>query len=384
MGIVDFQAIEPCPHRPPCPGCPRYGEAGLAPAAVARLAALAAKAGLPPPRVLEGARFQYRLRARLMVRGRSLSPRIGIFEAGSHRVVDMPHCRVHHPLVNRVAAAARAAIRATRTRPYAERSHEGLLRALQVVVERQSQTAQLVLVGNGGDPAPLEPLAEAMAAALGSALHSLWWNGQPARSNVILGPHWRRWLGPEAVRETIGGVEVFFPPGAFGQSHLDLADQIVGRVHDWVPAGARIAELYAGCGAIGLGLLRRCAALVLNESAPDALRGLALGLAARPEPERARARIAAGAAGELARELVSGAELAIVDPPRKGLDPPLLDALCAAPPARLAYLSCDLDSFERDAARLLAGGRLQLAELCAYDLFPNTAHVETLARFEAV
>src|SRR5262249_9461117 len=216
-----------CPHRPPCRGCPRYREAGLAPAAIARLAALAAKAGVPPPRVCEGARFHYRLRARLMVRGRAGSPRLGIFEAGSHRVVEMPHCRVHHPLVNRVALAVGAAIRATRRRPYAEPSHEGVLRALQVVVERESQTAQVVLVGNGAEPALLEPLAEALAAGLGSALHSLWWNGQPARSNVILGPHWRRWLGPEAVRESIGGVDVFFPPGAFGQSHLDLADSMV-------------------------------------------------------------------------------------------------------------------------------------------------------------
>src|SRR5262249_43397507 len=127
---------------------------------------------------------------------------------------------------------------------------------------------------------------------------------------------------------------VFFPPGAFGQSHLDLADSMVRRVHDWVPTGARVVELYAGCRPIGLGLVRRAAMLVLNESAPDALRGLALGLAARPEEERARARVAAGGAGELSPALLSGAEVAIVDPPRKGLDSAVLDALCAEPPGR--------------------------------------------------
>jgi 23S rRNA (uracil1939-C5)-methyltransferase len=356
----------------------------VAAAALSRLGALAHRAGLPPPRVSAGAHFHHRVRARLMVRGRAPSPKLGIFEAGSHRVVDIPRCRVHHPLVNRVAAAVRDAIRATGTRPYAERSHVGELRALQVVVERESQTAQLVLVGNAAEPARLEPLAEALASALGPALHSLWWNGQPARSNAILGPHWLCWRGPEAVRETIAGVDVFFPPGAFGQSHLDLADTIVSRIHDWVPAGARVAELYAGCGPIGLGLLARSAAVALNEQTQDALRGLALGLEARPAEERARARIAPGAAGEVAAELLAETDVAIVDPPRKGLEPAALDALCAAPPARLVYLSCDLDSFERDAARLLAGGRLRLAELVAYDLFPNTGHVETLARFESV
>ena len=68
---------------------------------------------------------------------------------------------------------------------------------LQVVVERASQRAQVVLVGNAADPAPLAPLASALEDLLASELHSLWWNGNPARTNVILGPHWHRFSGPE-------------------------------------------------------------------------------------------------------------------------------------------------------------------------------------------
>ncbi len=86
-----------------------------------------------------------------MVRGRARSPKIGIFQAGTHDVVDIPRCRVHHPLVNDVGAALREAIRATGTRPYTERTHTGALRAVQIVVERASRTAQLVLVGNADD-----------------------------------------------------------------------------------------------------------------------------------------------------------------------------------------------------------------------------------------
>jgi len=364
------------------------------PAALARLARIASEAGAPPPGVLAGAAFGFRVRARLMVRGRAASPKIGIFQAGSHRIADIPHCGVHHPRINEVAAAVRAAIRATGVEPYADRAHRGALRALQVVVERASGRAQVVLVGNAREPAPLAPLADALAASLGEALHSLWWNGQPERTNAVLGPLWHRWRpaqppphAPEGyaeeagcVRETIGGAAVFFPPGAFGQSHLDLADRLVARVHDQAPDGARVAELYAGCGAIGLGLLARSTAVSFVESAPDAVRGLALGVAARPAAERARARVVAATAEEAVGAL-AGADLVITDPPRKGLAPAVVAALAAAPPARLVYVSCDLDSFERDAARLAAAG-MRLAELTACDLFPNTHHVETLARFE--
>lgn len=372
---------EPCPHRPPCPGCPRYGEPGIAREAQEVLGAIARDAGLGAPRVVEGERFGFRHRARLMVRGRATSPKIGIFREGTHEIVDIPRCRVHHPLVNEVAAALREAARATGVRPYADSTHAGVLRAVQIVIERATRSAQVVLVTNGASPDPIRALAAALVRGLGASLHSLWWNGQPERSNAILGPRWQRLHGPEAVRESIGGADVFFPPGAFGQSHLDLADRLVAAVHALVPDGARVAEYYCGVGPIGLGLLARAAQVVFVESAPGALRGLELGLAARPAAERARATAVAGEAGA-SLDALSGADVVIADPPRKGLDAPLAHALAASPPARFVYVSCDLASFRRDLEELRAERRLRLVSLDAYALFPNTAHVEALACFE--
>ena len=74
--------------------------------------------------------------------------------------------------------------------------------------------------------------------------------------------------------------------------------------------------------------------------------------------------------------------MVIVDPPRKGLDPEVLSALCAAPPRRLVYVACGLESFLSDERALTAGGRLRLTDLAAYDMFPHTEHVETLAVFD--
>ena len=369
-----------CPHRPPCPGCPRWGEPGIDADVADRLAELAHEAGLSPPRVIAGARLGYRHRARLSVRGRANSPKLGIFQEGTHRIVDIPRCHVHHPLVNRVAGAVRRAVRETATPPYAERPHRGALRSVQVVVERASQRAQVVLVGNAEDPAPLEPLARALAPLLPDELHSLWWNGNPERTNVILGPHWQRFSGPEAVCERIGSVEVFFPPGAFGQNHLELADRLVEQVHAWIPDGQRVLELYAGCGPIGLPLLGRSREVAFNEVSPAGLHGLALGLAARPELERARARIVPGEAGA-ALEALAACDTVIADPPRQGLDAGLLEALIAQPPERLIHASCDATTFLAQARRLGERSPLRLRELLAFDFFPQTRHVETLALF---
>jgi tRNA/tmRNA/rRNA uracil-C5-methylase (TrmA/RlmC/RlmD family) len=369
-----------CSHRPPCPGCPRFGEPGIAAAALATLAAVCAEAGLAAPEPIEGTAFGYRHRARLAVRGRAASPKVGLFQEGSHRIVDIPSCPVHHPLVNEVAAALKDAVRRTGVTPYADRAHRGLLRYVQVVVERSSASAQVVLVANAESPETLESLAAALSERLGARLHSLWWNGNPARTNTILGPSWSRLSGPPAVCEWLNGARVFFPPGAFGQSNLPLFERLVARAAGWVPDHARVVEFHAGCGAIGLGLLPRVARLACNEAAPASLEGLAMGLAVRPEIERARATVLSGPAADHAA-VVRDADVVIVDPPRRGLDDTLLAALLDAPPARLIAVSCNPEAFAREARALLAAGRLRLDAVVPWALFPHTGHVETLARF---
>ena len=317
------------------------------------------------------------------MRGRSASPKIGIFQRGSHRIVDIPSCIVQHPQINRVAAVVKQGLRQLEIAPYAERAHVGQLRALQVVIERSSSSAQVVLVCNGSTPDSVAPLLDFVSRELGAGLHSLWWNGNPERTNTLLGELWARHSGPEAIRETIGGADVFFPPAAFGQANLPLADALVARVHEWV-RGAEVAEFYSGSGAIGLGLVGSGRHVTFNERAEGGLRGLELGIAALPEVARAGVRCVPGGAGEIIDEVgaLAAFDTMIVDPPRRGLDAALTAALVASPPARLIYVSCSLDSLERDISTLEPG--LRLSELVAFALFPFTDHVETLARFERV
>lgn len=367
-----------CPHRPPCPGCPRFGALDPAPDATRELAAFCARHGV----VLEvqtGAREQFRHRARLMVRGRAGAAKIGIFAEGSHRVVDIPSCPIHHPLINRAAAALKVSMRELGTSAYADAPHAGLVRALQIVVERSTQTAQVMLVCNSADSRSARPLLERLAQRLGPALHSLWWNGNPERTNTIVGPHLEHVSGPAAVSELLGGARVFYPPAAFGQNNLDLFERLLAQIHAGVPRSRDVVELYAGSGAIGLGLAARSSSVVFNEIGAASLAGLSLGLDALPPDERSRCRVVPGPAEAAVAEIRSD-RVVIVDPPRKGLDPGVLEALTRVGPERLAYVSCGLGSFLRDAEALARGG-LQLETATLYDLFPYTAHVETLAWF---
>ncbi len=371
-----------CPHRPPCPGCPRFGEPGLAATTVTTLAALAQTHGLPAEvPVVSGTTTGFRLRARLAIRGRSNSPKLGLFELGTHRVVHIPNCSVQHPLINRVASVVRRALVDTHVSCYSEKAQLGLARYLQVVVERSSQTAQVVLVANSPTPEPLGGLFAALRESLGADLHSLWFNANGGRSNTILGPEFVRLHGPASVVERFGGAAIHYPPGAFGQNNLDVAEMLIAELRREVPRGARVAEFYAGVGAIGLSLADRVCELRMNEVGEQSLAGLALGLAELDAATRAKITVVAGPAGALCAA-ADGVDVVIADPPRKGLDPELLEFLCKVPPDRLLYVSCGLESLLTDTARLTASGKLRLRRLTAFNLMPFTEHVETLACFE--
>jgi 23S rRNA (uracil1939-C5)-methyltransferase len=368
-----------CPHQPSCPGCPRLAEPGLPPEPLARLQALAARAGAAAPLVHESPPTAFRYRARLAIRGRADAPKLGIFEAGSHRAVHIPRCLVHHPVINRVAARVRDTLARHRIPTYSDAAHAGVARYLQVVVERATERAQVTLITNDSIPDQLASCFSDLEAALAHDLHSLWWNGNPERTNTILGPHWQLLSGPPHVADVSGDARIFYPPNAFGQSNLDLAMQLAARVRELARPAQRITEYYAGVGAIGLGLAETASALHLNELGEGSLAGLAHGIAALPDSVKADVTVHPGAAGSHA-QLVAQSDFVIADPPRKGLDPELLQALQKTPPQRFAYVSCDIDSFERDAAQLLESFRLSALE--AVDLFPHTEHLETLALFE--
>jgi tRNA/tmRNA/rRNA uracil-C5-methylase (TrmA/RlmC/RlmD family) len=370
-----------CPHRPPCPGCPRFGERGIAPAVQRVLNELARAHGLPEVAAISGQTAGFRHRARLAIRGRLGSPKLGLFEFGSHRVVHIPNCSVHHPLINHVAAVVRRALVDAQVTSYSDIPHLGLARYLQVVVERSSQTAQVVIVANSATPEPLAACLNLIRGQLGSDLHSLWFNANCERSNTVLGSELHHWCGPASVVENFGGAQVHYPPGAFGQNNLEIAQSILELLRCQIPQGARITEFYAGVGAIGLSLLAQASDIRMNEVSPHSLHGLELALEQLDSASRAKISVVPGPAGA-ARQAASGAQVVIADPPRRGLDPELTEYLSEQPPERFLYLSCELNSLLRDTAQLTSRGKLRLRALTAFNLLPFTEHVETVARFE--
>jgi tRNA/tmRNA/rRNA uracil-C5-methylase (TrmA/RlmC/RlmD family) len=143
----------------------------------------------------------------------------------------------------------------------------------------------------------------------------------------------------------------------------------------------RFIELYAGIGFLTLPIARRGLVGVAIESDRSALSDLAFNLEAAgltKQIEIVRGRV------ESRRDLgkrLRKADLLVVDPPRVGLEASVRAAIATHGPSRIVYVSCDPATLARD-LRVLAAGGYRLSSVCALDLFPQTPHVEVVARLD--
>jgi 23S rRNA (uracil1939-C5)-methyltransferase len=185
--------------------------------------------------------------------------------------------------------------------------------------------------------------------------------------------------GTPTITETVS------PPGpslsrhapSFFQGNRFLVGALASRVVD-LARGERVVDLYSGVGLFALGIAARGAEVLAVEgdemSGADLVRN-AEALTATVDVLRAPVEDA------LQEAPATRPDTIVVDPPRTGLSPAALEGVLRWEAARVVYVSCDPPTLARDAKMLLAGG-CQLTSLEAFDFFPNTPHVETLAVFD--
>jgi tRNA/tmRNA/rRNA uracil-C5-methylase (TrmA/RlmC/RlmD family) len=163
---------------------------------------------------------------------------------------------------------------------------------------------------------------------------------------------------------------------SFFQGNRHLVGEMVRAVVEQAP-GECCADLYAGVGLFAVALAARGSDVLAVEG--DPMSGTDLELNAEPWPRLEVARTSVEAA--LVRLRPGAFETIVVDPPRTGISADALAGLVRLRADRVVYVSCDPPTLARDAGRLVASG-YRLVTLRAFDLFPNTAHVETMAVFE--
>jgi 23S rRNA (uracil1939-C5)-methyltransferase len=169
--------------------------------------------------------------------------------------------------------------------------------------------------------------------------------------------------------------------GVFAQSNAGLFEPLAAAVVGAAGAGALACDFFAGAGFFTLGLARRFERVLALESNRAAARDLDHNLAVAG---LSNVRVSAARLEHALRDGSLDGErpdAIVLDPPRTGLPPDSSDALAQLAPSRIVYLACDPATQARDVGYLIGSG-YRLARLEAFDLFPQTPHVESLAVLE--
>ncbi len=304
-------------------------------------------------------------------------PRVGFFRARSHEVIDAEDCLLQPLAATRLREAFKLWMERYQVPAYDERVHGGLIRHFYVRVNRRGQSLCAV-IANGTDLLHQEELVQALRRAepdLAGVVLSV----NQEKTNVILGKTQRCLWGRDYLEDTLCGLTFRLSVPSFYQVNREQAEVLYGRALAFAGLTGRetVLDLYCGIGTITLVMARQAGRAIGAEVIPAAVED-AKANAARNEVTNAEFLCAdAAQAAQTLADRGLRPDVICVDPPRKGLAPAVIDAIVQMAPQRLVYVSCDPATLARDVKRMEEQGYvLQRAE--AVDLFPRTAHVETV------
>ena len=298
----------------------------------------------------------------------ALSREAGFRQRGSRRVVAVEHCEISHPLISKLLATLNDMIRDGRIPDLWGKNW------VETRVIPQGDTAKLALILEGVRNVDLaaEPDLRAVLDALTTIPEAMSVSYRTPSGAV------EPFAGPSMVGVEIMGKTIQFPPGAFFQASVEMLPTAISRMRALaaIQADESVLDLYCGVGIFGLFMAedaRRVIGIELDKQAIAAARETAAqwGLQNIEFLD---------VPAEKVTEDLPHVDVAVVDPPRTGMDPRVLRAVAGSAPSRIVYLSCEPSTLARDAALLHEEGyRAERLELL--DFFPQTYHIETLALF---
>ncbi len=188
-------------------------------------------------------------------------------------------------------------------------------------------------------------------------------------------------VGERVFTEIVDGVVFEIPADGFFQNNTDGAETLVRLVAETleIEPGDTLLDGYCGVGLFGATVGRSAARVVGVESTHGAAKYARSNMSAAGVEHN----IISGSFTKDIDKLDEYWDVAVVDPPRKGLGQRGVEAVTAAMPRRIAYVACDPASLARD-ARLLETFGYEFVEATPVDMFPQTYHIEIVARFDRV
>ncbi|MEA5573389.1 23S rRNA (uracil(1939)-C(5))-methyltransferase RlmD [Calothrix sp. UHCC 0171] len=301
----------------------------------------------------------------------------GYYQKGSHQIVNLNQCPVQDQRLNVLLREIKQDIQKQGWQPYDENRHTGLIRHLSLRIGRRTGEILLTLVVKQLTIPDIGAIAQEWLDRY-PPLVGVMLNLNGDRTNVIFGRDTRCLVGRNFLWEEFAGLKFQVRPDTFFQVYTETAEALLQQIQLELDLSGQENLLDAYC---GIGTLTLPLAQQVNH---------AWGLEVQPEAvEQAKlnaeynginnVEFHPGKVEELLPKMNIKPDIVILDPPRKGCDRSVIEALLSSQPKQIVYVSCKVATLARDLKLLCQDGVYKLKLVQPADFFPQTAHVEVAA-----
>ncbi len=317
--------------------------------------------------------YHYRNKAQFPVGRLNGKTVCGFYLPKSHTISPCIDCKIQDKRINRAVDCVMAYIIDNDIEPYDESSHTGIVRHIYVRCDKDE--IMVCIVTNSKIRLKNTNGLIKRLSALGTL--SLIQNINTKKTNVILGDKNITLYGKGYIHINLDGLIFELSPHSFFQVNTAQMKRLYSKALEYAnpQKGDTVFDLYCGVGSISLYIARKASKVIGVEIVADAIEN------AKKNAEInniTNAQFYCGDCTEMVENLLNignRADIAVVDPPRKGCDEKLLLLLKTMNPKRIVYVSCNSATLARDVKMLRELG-YELKRACAVDMFPQTGHVE--------
>ena len=324
---------------------------------------------------------RYRNKAQIPVGlNKSGEVEMGFYSRHSHRIAPCDDCLLSPEIFTQISETFKEFVTKYPYLIYDEEKHSGKIRHLYLRVGEKTGEVMVCVVVNGKNFPHQDELFNSIIEKY-PQVKSIVINVNKAKTNVILGYENIVVYGKESITDILCDLKFELSPLAFYQVNRTQAERLYEKAREYAALSGDevLIDLYCGTGTIGLSMANDCKELIGVEIIDKAIDN------AKKNAENngiKNARFICGDAEKAALELKKEGitpDVIVVDPPRKGLSEKLIETIVQMSPKRVVYVSCDPATLGRD-LKLFEELQYFVKEITPVDLFPRTAHCESVVR----
>lgn len=343
----------------------------------------AGKEDFPVSPVIESIKtIKYRNKAQIPVQMVNGILTTGFYRKNSHSLIPVEDFYIQHPEIDAVVLFLRDEFRKINLQAYDEKTRKGWLR--NIVVRRGFHTSEMMVslvVTSKKLPENVDLVIDKLVEHF-TNIKSVQLNINTGTGSFILGKEFVLLYGKDFITDLMLDKTYQISAPAFYQVNTPQAEKLYETAFEFaeLKPGDIVIDAYSGIGTIGISMADRVAEVYGMEVVPAAVEN-AKRNAQLNELENTHYEV--GTAEKIMPKWLDEGikpDVIFVDPPRKGLDETFIKSATATNPRRIVYISCNPATFARDVVRFENEGYI-LDKVQPVDLFPQTHHIELVARF---